>query len=111
MANGAPDFMHGHQRDVERFCLENRMPRLTVFLFVFSIAFAMLFSGCAGAGHAGTITRDGGLEAACGGGCAEFNADGTGCAKFNASTSDSCASYFETLCKASPEQCSTDTDG
>lgn len=72
------------------------------FCIIIVLAF---ISGCAVAGHGGAITRDGGLESSCAGGCAEYKADGSGCARFQESTSRSCASYFEKLCVAAPEQC------
>lgn len=65
----------------------------------------LLLSGCFGAGHAGRITGDEGLEAACAGACTEYRSDGTGCAKFAKGTSETCATYFDNLCKSAPGQC------
>lgn len=70
-----------------------------------AIGMLAVIAGCSTAGSGGAITRDGGLEATCAGGCAEYKADGTGCARFHESTSTSCATYFEKLCAAAPGQC------
>ena len=54
-----------------------------------TLTFALFLSGCTMAGHGGAITDDGGLQATCAGGCAEYKSDGSGCAKFHDSTSQS----------------------
>lgn len=76
------------------------MRNLLIGLFIITVV-----SGCTMAGHGGAITDDGGLEAACAGGCAEYNSNGKGCAVFHKDTSQSCASYFDKLCERNPKQC------
>lgn len=73
--------------------------KLLTIVLIFQLA------GCVTAGHGGKISRTGGLEASCAGGCSEYKSDGSGCAKFHEDTSKSCAAYFETLCKNNREQC------
>lgn len=74
--------------------------------FLVLVFAVILLSGCAMAGHGGAITRSGGLEATCAGGCSVYKSDGSGCAKFHDSTSQSCSAYFDKLCARNPQQCS-----
>jgi len=72
---------------------------------VLTLSLITFLTGCVAAGSAGRISRHGGLEATCGGGCATYKSDGTGCAAFNSGVSDACADYFTKLCAAAPQQC------
>ena len=76
------------------------IPLIGLLIFI-----SFVISGCSTAGHAAKMGPDKGLEAMCAGGCLEYNEDATGCAVFHESTSQSCANYFEVLCKAAPGQC------
>lgn len=82
-----------------------KMKNLIIILTAALLYGCNLPGGLSGAGHKGSITGNGGIESDCAGMCGEFKADGTGCANFVDETSNSCATYFEKICKAAPGQC------
>jgi len=65
----------------------------------------IVLTGCSTSGNIGVIKADKGLQATCGGGCADYKPDSSGCRKFNDGVAQSCAIYFDKLCERNPEQC------
>ena len=75
--------------------------------FCIIIIVLAFISGCAVAGHGGAITRDGGLESSCAGGCAEYKAAGSGGAEVQDSTYRSCVNVLQEPVVTLPEQVKT----